>query len=81
MLFEILFFVSLIIIPIVGIYAFIRGFKAGYSTVRTGELNIKKAVFSGEEKPPAETEQERLQRIINMNIENYGTSIPQMDVE
>lgn len=81
MLFEILFFVSLIFTPVVGVYAFVQGFKTGYSTVKTGELNIKKAVFRPEERPPEETEQERLQRIINMNIENYGTSIPQMDVE
>ncbi len=80
MLFEILFFVTLLICPYACVFAFFMGFKSGMSA-QTGKISVKLPLFREEEEPVTqETEQERLQRIINMNIENYGTDIPQMDV-
>jgi len=80
MLFEILFFISLIVGVYASVFAFFQGFKCGLSA-KSGVSEVKLPFMpKTEEKTPQETESERLQRIINQNIENYGTDIPQMDV-
>jgi preprotein translocase subunit SecF len=81
MLFEILFFISLIVGVYASVFAFFKGFSCGISA-KNGVSDVKLPFMPKvvEEKTPQETENERLQRIINQNIENYGTDIPQMDV-
>ncbi len=81
MLFEIFFFVLLILLPITGLWGFFFGFRCGLESAKKGEISVNLPLINkNNDVTNPETENERLQRIITQNIENYGTDIPQMDV-
>ena len=69
-----------VMLPICTIAGFIRGFNlqgnhTGYK-IKTPEIEPVFAATSRDQE-----EAERLQAIINTNIDNYGTDIPQKEVK
>lgn len=81
MLFEIAFVIMLILTPLLAFLGFLKGVEIGARLAQGERIEPKSLVFGKKEEPVTpESERERLQRIINQNIENYGTDIPQMDV-
>ena len=60
--------------------AFVFGFRTAKSIYLTKDLNVK-AIIPTIPKKAEESKSQRLQRIISQNVDNYGTSNPQMEVK
>lgn len=65
-------------VPIVAFFAFYLGFKVGKGINTNKDIIMPKIAKN---KALNETETQRVERIIAQNIENYGTNIPQKEVE
>lgn len=83
MLYDMIFLIILaLMIPIVAFIAFLAGYNTGRA-VRLDEHIKTLPTFSFSPKPRQreETEDERKQRILMENIDNYGTKKPQREVK
>lgn len=60
-------------LPLISIFAFYKGFKLGQMKIMMEQIetNNKKLNLFKKDKPIPETEEERRQRILNENVENY----------
>ena len=65
-------------LPVIAFFAFYIGFKVGKSVNNNKDIALPKIAKN---KALNETETQRVERIIAENIENFGTNIPQKEVE
>ena len=65
-------------LPVIAFFAFYIGFKVGKSVNNNKDIALPKIAKN---KAMSETKEERLQRILAENIENFGTNTPQKEVE
>lgn len=65
-------------LPIIAFFAFYIGFKVGKGINTNKDIIMPKIAKN---KAMNETKEERLQRILAENIENFGTNTPQKEVE
>lgn len=65
-------------VPIVAFFAFYLGFKVGKGINTNKDIIMPKIAKN---KAMSETKEERLQRILAENIENFGTNTPQKEVD
>lgn len=80
MLYDILIIILAIIIPVAAIIAFKAGYNIGRA-IRHDEPAKQAPLFMPKSPQRRETDEERKQRILLENIENYGTKKPQREVK
>ena len=65
-------------LPVIAFFAFYLGFKVGKGVNTNKDIMLPKIAKN---KAVSETKEERMQRILAENIENFGTNTPQKEVE